>query len=409
MERRRRIVTSQDWAAFYDRPHNEINVTGDSNRTTTFKTERLGVHILIVTEWVKHILAEPPTVKFGEEGDAVEWKTSPNYRKYLHDLLAYGTVLVVPNIPTTRLDVISGKDGLKFVERDGELLRAEYTRQESILTPEGDVREDQVRYVWKMADGACIRERTIGSVTEFVAMGTRMVPFLSRQEVGGELGVPIYANAVGSILEADETFSESRWDIKQSRKVVMVPHAVAQKAMSLTNIDDKSKSLEDVPLPNAVRQIPGTEDGHNAPTVYSVDLRVEDYMKDLDHLLHLAGMFSGFGPKYFSYDTKTGLKTATEVNADKQARLITANNIQAEFRKLILHLIDLEAQQDVPRDFIGITFFDNVISDEASYYEALYRDVVAGNISLDFYLQERYNADKKTIAEIRGDFGRFSE
>ncbi len=146
------------------------------------------------------------------------------------------------------------------------------------------------------------------------------------------LGVSCYSNAVDQLEDLDIAYTRMVDEIYSSNKILF---------LSQFAIDESGKksSYDKPALPNYVR---GLELGVNAESTvheHNPVIQTDIRKNGINLLLSFIGYACGFSNGYFQFNERTGLVTATQIEADEQRTVQTIADIRQELEESINNLI----------------------------------------------------------------------
>ena len=151
------------------------------------------------------------------------------------------------------------------------------------------------------------------------------------------LGVSIYANAMETLHALDITFDSFVREFRLGKKRIIVPARMIK-----TVIDPQTGEQR--------RYFDATDETYEALSTddpdslkiqdNSVELRVEEHVAAMNAFLNIFCLQIGLSAGTFSFDAKSGLKTATEVVSENSKTYKTVKNFQNMLRPAIVRLVD---------------------------------------------------------------------
>lgn len=150
------------------------------------------------------------------------------------------------------------------------------------------------------------------------------------------LGVSIYANAMETLHALDITFDSFVREFRLGKKRIIVPARMIK-----TVIDPQTGEQR--------RYFDATDETYEALSTddpdslkiqdNSVELRVEEHVAAMNAFLNIFCLQIGLSAGTFSFDAKSGLKTATEVVSENSKTYKTVKNFQNMLRPAIVRLV----------------------------------------------------------------------
>lgn len=153
-------------------------------------------------------------------------------------------------------------------------------------------------------------------------------PAPNRIDRTSPLGVPVWHNAMKELKDLDIAWSRKSTEVDDSKHMTFVSQAAIQFA-----------DQHDIKLPRFLR---GLEMGVNADeTIHEhvSTLLTDQRIADINSILSMISTKCGFSQGFFRLDEKTGVITATQVEADDQETIRTIKNIRDALQDAITQLL----------------------------------------------------------------------
>lgn len=160
----------------------------------------------------------------------------------------------------------------------------------------------------------CI-EKANGEPLDNPLFGVLRTPQASNVELNCPLGLPIFQEAIQELKDLDIAYSRNALEIKNSKKIVLADDRLMYNAGK--KITDRIIGKSDIKLPSFVKNV----FGHDEKEFYqeiNPELQTTVRREGINQQLSLIGYKCGFDNGYFKFDDKTGLVTATQVEAEQQ-------------------------------------------------------------------------------------------
>ena len=151
------------------------------------------------------------------------------------------------------------------------------------------------------------------------------------------LGVSIYANAMETLHALDITFDSFVREFRLGKKRIIVPARMIKAVIDPVSGEQR-------------RYFDATDETYEALSTddpdslkiqdNSVELRVEEHVAAMNAFLNIFCLQIGLSAGTFSFDAKSGLKTATEVVSENSKTYKTVKNFQNMLRPAIVRLVD---------------------------------------------------------------------
>ena len=153
-------------------------------------------------------------------------------------------------------------------------------------------------------------------------------PAPNRIDRTSPLGVPVWQNALKELKDLDIAWSRKGSEVEDSKHMTFVAQSAIQYA------DQHS-----VKLPRFIRGLEMGVDGDSAIQEHVSTLLTDQRIADINSILSLISTKCGFSQGFFQLDEKTGVMTATQVEADDQETIRTIKNIQDALQDAITQLL----------------------------------------------------------------------
>ena len=198
-------------------------------------------------------------------------------------------------------------------------------------------------------------------------------PVPNRLDRTSPLGVPIWNNCMKELKDLDVAWGRKSGEVQDSKHITFLPESAIRYA-----------DMHNVKLPRFLKgfQSGSTEDSEIREHVST--LLTEQRISDINSILAMISTKCGFSQGFFVLDEKTGMMTATQVEADDQETIRTIKNIRDALQsclKDLFYALNVMADQytTLPaedwQELINGTTFDfgnilyNYAEDKASWYQ----------------------------------------
>lgn len=153
-------------------------------------------------------------------------------------------------------------------------------------------------------------------------------PAPNRIDRTSPLGVPIWHNALKELKDLDIAWSRKSSEVEDSKHMTFVAQAAIQYA-----------DQHGVKLPRFLRGLEMGVDADSTVHEHVSTLLTEQRIKDINSILAMISTKCGFSQGMFVLDEKTGMMTATQVEADDQETIRTIKNIRDALQDTITQLL----------------------------------------------------------------------
>lgn len=390
--------------SYYNKTQYEIYEENAKGQARPRKCMSFQLPQLLVKQMNSTILAEYPEIEYKTENGLELGEL--DYESIMHDILAYGRVFIVPTVHDSELilqQVVEGRDEVKYVFDNGRLIYLTYKltkhKYDSVKKEMVDKNyeyfhyydAESKEYTYDIKDGDDLIETlTYSNIS-------KMFPYLAEAQSYGLKGKPIYHDARNYINDFDDAFNDGIVDRDLSKPVILLPEFMVKTSMDIDKetgqpvINDEYLGYKQL-----FRIMPDYGNGENTsmPIEWRGSWVPTNYITYYNYLLHMISQLSGFGEKYFSYDTASGLKTATEIVSEKDDLYKTKKKYDRVLEGIIKHLVyvvyaiyDGKDVDDVDA-LIKVKFSDSIITDDAKKKELLFQDYNSGALDQITYLEE---------------------
>ena len=151
------------------------------------------------------------------------------------------------------------------------------------------------------------------------------------------LGVSIYANAMETLHALDICFDSFVREFRLGKKRIIVPARMIKTVIDPVNGEPR-------------RYFDATDETYEALSTddpdslkiqdNSIELRVDEHVSAMNAFLNIFCLQVGLSPGTFSFDVKSGLKTATEVVSENSKTYKTVKNFQNMIRPAVVRLAE---------------------------------------------------------------------
>lgn len=220
-------------------------------------------------------------------------------------------------------------------------------------------------------------------------------PQANNIDMDSPYGMPIFADALEELKDLDIAYSRNALEIDDSEKIILLDsdRLVPDGTKITMGANYFQMQRDKMELPHYVKNVYG--DGQQ--TFYqeiTPSLNTEVRLRGINSLLSQIGYKVGFSNGYFVFNERSGLVTATQIDADQQRTIQLIKDIRDKLQSCLEDLIyaldkfaDLYNLSPVGTYEVGFDFSDityNVEEDKARWYSY----VIAGKIPFWYYLQK---------------------
>lgn len=224
-------------------------------------------------------------------------------------------------------------------------------------------------------------EETVITGADRMLFGLFQVPSANNLDIGAPLHLPVVSKALQEIQDLDIAYSRFAAEIEDSARTVLLDSdrllpTGGRVRLSAQNSESMVAALK---LPKFVRAVQGSG-SENSDVYHEINptLNSTERLVGIHELLDLVGYKCGFSNGYFVLNERTGMITATQVEADDRRTIQTVTDIRMNLQGALDDLIYAldrfaDAYEYAPRGTYEVNYaFDdltlNVEEDKARWY-----------------------------------------
>lgn len=179
--------------------------------------------------------------------------------------------------------------------------------------------------------------------------GVFKMPMANDFDVESQLGISIFSDAMEELKDLDISYSRYMGEVYDSETIELLDDRL------LTKPGNKIGAKTDVKLPHHVRNVTGS-DSKEFYQAIERPLKIDDRIVGINNQLSMIGYKCGFSNGYFVFDQKTGMVTATQVEADDRRTIQLIKDIRDALKNC---LDDLFYAMSVFADIYGLSPLGN--------------------------------------------------
>ncbi len=153
------------------------------------------------------------------------------------------------------------------------------------------------------------------------------LPYNNTVDMESPLGVPMFYNAIKELKDLDVAWSRKAGEVEDSKHITYLDNSAIQYA--------KQKKIK---LPRFIRSIDMEKDSGGVQE-HVATLLTESRIKDINSILSMISTKCGYSQGQFTLDAKTGMITATQVEADDRETIETIKDMRDALKDSIEDLI----------------------------------------------------------------------
>lgn len=166
------------------------------------------------------------------------------------------------------------------------------------------------------------------------------MPSANNVEVNSPYGMPAFSNCIEELKALDIAYSRNIKEIIDSKRTVIIDSdklfMSGQPIRDSSNFGERTKQLG---LPDYVKPVSAGSSRESLYQEINPTLNTEQRITGINHLLSQIGFKAGFSNGYFVMDQKTGMMTATQVEADDRRTIQTIKDCRDKLEEGIDQLL----------------------------------------------------------------------
>lgn len=221
------------------------------------------------------------------------------------------------------------------------------------------------------------------------------------------MGASVFSRGISAIKATDEALTSFLVHMRVGRPKMFVQDTMIAKR-TVEGPDGVKRTVYDAfgEADDIVYRVPPGEEGAKGMDVVQPDLRTEENERAVSAGLKMLAFDCGLGDNYWSWDSKTGIKTATEVVSESSMLARNMVRHQNSLEKAIVRIVrgvagicrgvcgaPVNAEAEV-----SVDFDDGVITDTAADKQTMLAEIAAGVVPKWMYLVAFF---KKSEEEAR--------
>ena len=175
----------------------------------------------------------------------------------------------------------------------------------------------QTKWADLMADTPPILKAN-GEKLDGPLFGVLRMPQANNVDISTPLGLPVFAEGIEELGDIDVAYSRNAEEIKDSQKIallddrLLMPSGTPVSAMSPRGMENRRNEMK---LPHYVKNVFGQDEKEFYQEI-NPQLNTDARLAGINALLSQLSYKCGFSSGYFVFNEKTGMVTATQVEAD---------------------------------------------------------------------------------------------
>ena len=164
------------------------------------------------------------------------------------------------------------------------------------------------------------------------------MPGANHIDFNSVLGVPVFSDAIQELKDLDVAYSRNSNEIEDSKRTVLIDSDRLLPGVAEPTSWQFEQRRKEMKLPNSIKNVSGVgiESYYQEinPTL-STDTR----LVGINALINQIGYKCGFANGYFVFNEKSGLTTATEIEADQQRTIQFIKDVRDKLEEAIKDLV----------------------------------------------------------------------
>lgn len=172
--------------------------------------------------------------------------------------------------------------------------------------------------------------------------GLLSMPNANSIDINSPLTMPVFADAIEELKDLDIAYSLNAKEIANSDRIVlldsdrMLPNNPNSQRMNADNNASRSK----MGLPDYVRILDSTDSAQDMYQEINPNLNTDVRVAGINALLSQIGYKCGFSNGYFVFNQKSGIATATQVEADQQRTIQLIKDVRDKLQSCLEDVIN---------------------------------------------------------------------
>ena len=179
-----------------------------------------------------------------------------------------------------------------------------------------------------------LAEEVTAQNVERPLFGVFRMPNANNIDVQSPYALPIYAEAIEELRDLDVAYSRNVLEIEQSKRTVLLDSDRLMASGGRISTQNGAALLKSKGLPDFVKTIEGTGNGDIYHEI-NPSLNTQTRVTGIDNLLSQIGFKCGFSNGYFVFNQKTGMVTATQVEADDRRTIQLVKDIRDQLQNCV--------------------------------------------------------------------------
>lgn len=350
-------------------------------------------------------------------------------RQWVEYGCAYGTIILKPSLDS--IDVVLPGDFIVAEERNGKITAAVfvsraqekndyYTRLEYHRFEDDVYKISNKCWVGSKRDDlekeVSIDETPWRGIEEEVSIeqldkplyAVFRTPGANAIEIGSSLGLSIFADAIEELRDLDIAYSRNALEMERSKKLILLDSDRLQLpgGKPPRTAEEIARVKAQMQLPDYVSAVQG-DGASNFYQEINPQINASARIEYINNLLSQIGYKCGFSNGYFVFDSKTGVVTATQIEAEQQRTIQFIKDVRDQLENCIdgvLYAVgafgDLydtapSGDYDVTYGFGDITY--NVEEDRARWYQY----VMNGQVPMWVYFNKFEGMTEQKAQELQ--------
>ncbi len=260
-----------------------------------------------------------------------------------------------------------------------------------------------------------LAEEVVAEGVDRMLFGTFRTPIANNIDIGSAMGLPIFAEALEELADLDIAYSRNAKEIGDSKRTVLMDSdRLLPNGVKISAAQAHNALRGGSPLPDYIKLVEG--DGTESSDIYheiNPTLETEKRLTGINALLSQIGFKCGFSNGYFVFNEKTGMITATQVEADDRRTIQLVKDVRDQLQSCLdglFYALDkfADAYSLAPRGVYEVVYdFGDIVYNREEDKARWYSYVTAGRVPFWHYLVkfEGYSEDEakelEAAAQIR--------
>lgn len=235
--------------------------------------------------------------------------------------------------------------------------------------------------------------------------GAFKTPQANNVDVGSPLGLPVFSDALNELEGLDTAYSRNAKEVYDSKRIVLLDSDRLMSGRAKVTAANSAAIVKANGLPDYVKTVEA--DGYKE--IYheiNPSLNTEERLKGINALLSQIGFKCGFSNGYFVFNEKSGMITATQVEADDRRTIQLIKDVRDSLEDCLNGLLyALDKMADLYNlapvgAYTPVYDFGDIVYNREEDKQTWWKYVQMGKVPFWFYLVKFEGFTEKAAKEL---------